>query len=351
MLLMIVIRVIEPASIIPVIFAAMNFEDRIYDLLIVGAGPIGMTVGIEAKKAGLDYLIIEKGMLVNTVFHFPTNMTFFSTSKLLEIGGVPFISHGEKPTRREALEYFRRVQDQWDLNIRFYERVGKIERTGDNFRINSSKWDYKARNVVIATGFYDHPHLLDVPGESLSKVRHYYDEPHPYVGQKVAVIGAANSACDVALELFHKGSEVTMIIREPELSSRVKYWIKPNIENRIREGSIKAWFNSHVKEIREDEIEIRTPEGEVVIENDFVLAMTGYEPDFEFLSKVGVEWNNDDDRELVYDPATHQTPLPGLYVAGVVCGGMRTNKFFIENAMDHAVKIIQSIEERAQVPG
>ncbi|MDX1408328.1 MAG: YpdA family putative bacillithiol disulfide reductase, partial [Saprospiraceae bacterium] len=247
-------------------------EDTRYDLIIVGAGPIGMTVGIEATKAGLKYLIIEKGMLVNTVFHFPTNMTFFSTSKLLEIGEVPFIAHGDKPTRREALEYFRRVNEQWQLNIRFYEQVEQITGTDNNFSVLTDRTSYRARKVVVATGFYDHPHLMGVPGENLAKVRHYYTEPHPYVGQRVAVIGAANSACDVALELFHKGAEVTMVIREPEISERVKYWIRPNIINRIEEGSIGALFNSHLVEIRPHEILIRTPRGEEVLENDFVLA-------------------------------------------------------------------------------
>lgn len=320
--------------------------EGIYDVVIIGAGPIGMTVGIEARKAGLNCLIIEKGMLVNTVFRFPTNMTFFSTSNLLEIGDVPFISHGDKPTRREALEYFRRVNEKWKLNIRFYERVKEVIRTETGFRIETIKGHYLAQNVVIATGFYDHPHLMNVPGEHLPKVKHYYDEPHPYVGQHVAVIGAANSACDVALELFHKGAQVTMVVRENEISPRVKYWIKPNIENRIREGSIQAYFNTTVKTIRTDSIDIDTPEGPVTLQNDFVLAMTGYEPDFDFLSSAGVEWDNSGERELIYNEQTHETATPGLYVAGVVCGGMKTNKFFIENAMDHAVKIISSISKR-----
>ena len=326
-------------------------EDTRYDLIIVGAGPIGMTVGIEATKAGLKYLIIEKGMLVNTVFHFPTNMTFFSTSKLLEIGEVPFIAHGDKPTRREALEYFRRVNEQWQLNIRFYEQVEQITGTDNNFSVLTDRTSYRARKVVVATGFYDHPHLMGVPGENLAKVRHYYTEPHPYVGQRVAVIGAANSACDVALELFHKGAEVTMVIREPEISERVKYWIRPNIINRIEEGSIRALFNSHLVEIRPHEILIRTPRGEEVLENDFVLAMTGYEPDFELLGRFGIEWETDGERTLKYDPATHESTVPGIYVAGVVCGGMKTNKFFIENAKDHAEKIVGSISDKKAIAG
>jgi thioredoxin reductase (NADPH) len=314
-----------------------------YDVIIIGAGALGMTVGINCEKQGLNYLMLDKGMLVNTIFHFPTNMTFFSTSKLLEIGDVPFISHGEKPTRTEALEYFRRVREKWNLNIQYYEAVTDVTGRAGAFAVHTSKSVYHTKNVVLATGFYDHPVLMGVPGEHLPKVRHYYDEPHPYIHQKVAVIGAANSACDVALELFHKQAEVTMIVRGSELSHRVKYWIKPNIENRINEGSIKAYFNSEVIEITETEIVIKTPEGVQSLPNDFVLAMTGYHPDFDFLRKVGIEWEPDSERLLKYDQNTHESTTPGIYVAGVVCGGMHTNKFFIENAKDHADKIVDSI--------
>lgn len=311
-----------------------------YDLIIVGAGPIGMTCALEAKRAGLNALMIDKGMLVNTLFHFPTNMTYFSTSQLLEIGGVPFISHGEKPTRRESLEYFRRVYESWKLNARFYEEVENVVKKKDHFEITTTKETYQCKYVIIATGFYGLPVLMNIPGEGLSKVRHYYDEPHPYVEQKVAIIGAANSACDVALELFYRGSDVTMIIRSAAISERVKYWIKPNIENRIKEGSIKAYFNSEVTAINEDIIEIQTPQGNISLPNNFVLAMTGYQPDFNFLKKTGITLTDDEEPELVYDEITHETVIPGLYVAGVVCGGMRTNKFTIENAREHAHKII-----------
>jgi putative YpdA family bacillithiol system oxidoreductase len=318
----------------------------VFDIIIVGAGPIGMTVGIEAKKKGFSCLIIEKGMLVNTLFHFPTNMTFFSTSKLLEIGEVPFISHQEKPTRREALEYFRRVQEAWKLDIHYYERVEDVSGELGEFLVKTDVNTYRAKHVVIATGFYDYPHLMNIPGESLLKVRHYYDEPHPYVGQKVAVIGAANSGCDVALELYHKGAEVTMIVREEEIGARVKYWIRPNIINRIKEGSITAHFNSTVESIAEGSITFNTPKGQKTIVNDFVLAMTGYEPDFPFLEKIGVEMEKTGDRNLIYHEGTHESGIPGIYVAGVVCGGMKTNKFFIENAKDHAEKIIGGILNR-----
>lgn len=311
-----------------------------HDLIIIGAGPIGMACAIQAKRQGLSALMIDKGILVNTLFHFPTNMTFFSTSLLLEIGDVPFVSHGEKPTRRESLEYYRRVFESWELEAHFYERVTHVEKNQDHFNVITDKTAYLAKAVIVATGFYDLPVLLQIPGEDLPKVRHYYTEPHPYIHQKVVVIGAANSACDVALELWHKGAEVTMVIRESQISERVKYWIKPNIENRIREGAIKAYFNSRVTSIGEQSIDLETPEGLVRLPNDYVLAMTGYQPDFSFLQQMGIALYNDPDTEVTYNPDTHESNIPGIYLAGVVCGGMCTNKFFIENARDHAEKII-----------
>ena len=319
-----------------------------YDIIIIGAGPIGMVCAIEAKRAGLNAIMIDKGMLVNTLFHFPTNMTFFSTSQLLEIGNVPFISHGEKPTRRESLEYYRRVFDSWDLNAKFYEEVNKVRKEDDHFNVVTTKSTYQSKAVIIATGFYDLPVMMNVPGEDLPKVSHYYSEPHPYVEQKVAVIGSANSACDVALELFYKGAEVTMIIRGSEINDRVKYWIKPNIENRISEGSIKAYFNSEVQHITEETIEIKTPEGSITLPNDFVLAMTGYHPNFKFLISTGIGVSDEDEPQLKYDPNTHETDIKGLYVAGVVSGGMCTNKFFIENARDHGEKIIDHIKSSSK---
>ncbi len=300
-----------------------------------------MTCAIEAKRAGLHAFMIDKGMMVNTLFNFPTNMTWFSTSQLLEIGGVPFISHNEKPTRRESLEYFRRVFDAWDLQAKFYEAVTDVKKSGDYFEVITTKGMYSCKAVIVSTGFYDLPVLMNIPGEDLPKVRHYYNEPHPYVGQKVAIIGAANSACDVALELFYKGAEVTMIIRSDAINERVKYWIKPNIENRIKEGSIKAYLNSHLTQINEGSVELQTPDGLLEIPNDFVLAMTGYQPDFTFLKKIGIQSTNDTEPELVYDPISHESSVPGIYVAGVVCGGMCTNKYFIENARDHGEKFIR----------
>lgn len=313
------------------------------DIIIIGAGPIGLACAIKAKQEGLDALILERNMLVNSIFHFPTNMTFFSTSRLLEIGDVPFISHSDKPTRREALEYFRRVFDTYQLQAHFYEEVQSVTPFEGQFVVMTAKAVYTTKKVILSTGFFDLPVMMNVPGEDLPKVHHYYDEPHPYVGQRVAVIGAANSACDVALELWQKGAKVTMIVRGSEINSRVKYWIKPNIENRIKEGSIPCYFNSHVTSITPTHIEIETREGHLKLENDFVLAMTGYQPDIPFLKNAGIEWNDKPETEPIYNPDTHESSVPGLYLAGVVCGGMCTNKFFIENAKDHADKIIGHI--------
>ena len=315
-----------------------------YDTIIVGAGPIGLNCAIEAKKAGLNYLVLEKGVLVNSLYHFPTNMTFFSTSNLLEIGNVPFIAHSEKPTRRESLEYFRRVVPSWELNIHYYEEVKDIKSIENEiFEITTSKSNYQSNKIIVSTGFYDHFRPLNVPGEDLPKVKHYYDEPHPYVGQDLAVIGAANSACDVALETFYKGANVTMVIREPNIYEKVKYWIRPNIENRIKEGSIKAYFNSNVKEIRENEIIIDTPDGEKTLKNDFVLAMTGYMPNYDFFEKIGLEISNGAEKIPVHDEKTLETNIPGLYIAGVINAGMNTSKLFIENTRVHAEIIINDI--------
>lgn len=314
--------------------------------IIIGAGPIGLTCGIEAVKKNISYLIIEKGCIVNSVFNYPVNMTFFSTSDRLEIGGVPFVSHGDKPTRREALEYYRRVVDAWKLKINTYEKVFSIEKKENQFIIFTSKSVYKSDNLIISTGFFDYPNLLNVPGEDLSKVFHYFKEAHPYAYKKVAVIGAGNSAVDVALETYRRGAEVTMIIREDKLKDSVKYWVKPDIENRIKEGSIKAFFNSTVEEIKEEEIIINSPEGIKSIPNDFVFAMTGYHPDYDFLSKAGIRFTSDESKVPIFNPDTFETNVERLFLAGVVCGGMETNKWFIENSRDHAEKIFNYITSK-----
>jgi len=316
------------------------------DVIIVGGGPIGLACGIEAKRAGLSYVIIEKGALVNSLYHYPLNMTFFSTSDRLEIGDVPFISHGPKPNRAESLEYFRRVAMSHHLDIRLYEKVESVVKSGDSFHVVSSKGKYTGKNVVLALGFYDKPYLLNIPGEDLPKVKHYYDEPHPYFAQKLVVVGAANSAVDVALETYRKGADVTMVIRESELSKSVKYWVKPDMENRISEGSVKAYFNSTVKEITEHHVTISTPNGIVTVENDWVLAMTGYQPPFEFMESIGIRFGDDVDHTPVYDEVTMETNVPGIYLAGVVCGGLRTNKWFIENSRVHAEMIVNAIKKK-----
>ncbi len=316
------------------------------DIIIIGAGPIGLACAIEAQKAGMDYLVIEKGVLVNSIFHFPTNMTFFSTSQLLEIGDVPFIAHGDKPTRREALEYYRRVAESRKLNIRLYEAVRALSPAGEKgYVMETEKGLYQTDHVIVATGFYDTPNLMGIPGEELPKVRHYYDEPHPYVGQKIVVVGGGNSAADVAIETYLKGAAVTMVIREDTFKDSLKYWIRPNLENRIREGSITAFFNSELVAIREKEVEIKTPEGMLILENDFVLAMTGYRPDYPFLRRIGMEIEEDDFRTPRHNPDTLETNLPGVYLAGVVNGGLHTGRWFIETARVHAAIIIKHIRE------
>lgn len=315
----------------------------IYDVIIIGAGPSGLSCGIAAAQAGLRYLIIEKGVLVNSIYHFPANMTFFSTSKLLEIGDVPFISHVDKPTRREALEYYRRVMQSYDLNVHTYEKVTGVKGQSGDFTLTTTKNEYNAKAIIISTGFYDLPRMLDVPGEDLPKVVHYYNEAHPYVGQKILVIGAANSACDVALETWQKGAEVTMAIRESELYPRVKYWILPNIQNRIKEGSIKAHFNTQVVAIEEDRVVLENEEGRFSIDNDFVLAMTGYQPDFDLLKMFGVTFSDDGLKKPSCDPDTLESNVPMIYLAGVLLGGMQTNKLFIENTRHHGKIIIDDL--------
>ena len=314
------------------------------DVCIIGAGPIGLCCGIEAKKANLSYLIIDKGCLVNSLYNYPKNMTFFSTSDRLEIGDVPFISHNTKPTKSEALEYYRRVVSSWKLDVNLYEEVMGIEKKG-LFYIKTTKGEYTAKKVILSTGFYDLPYKLNVPGENLDKVKHYYDEPHPYFGMKIVVVGAANSAVDVALETYRKGAkEVTMIVRESNLSETVKYWVKPDVENRIEEGNIKAYFNSNITKIEETKIYVNTPDGELEIENDFVLAMTGYQPNFLFLTKLGIKLGDDEYSTPLHDPKTMQTNIEGIYLAGVICGGLKTNKWFIENSRDHAIQVIDHIK-------
>jgi thioredoxin reductase (NADPH) len=329
----------------------MTLNKNLYDIIIIGGGPIGLACGIEAKKNNLNYVILEKGCLVNSLYNYPVNMTFFSTSERLEIGNVPFVSINAKPTRNEALEYYRRVAISYELNINLFEEVVEVKEVnsekaiGNNnfFTIITSKQTYQTKNIIIATGFYGLPYLLNIKGEHLSKVTHYYKDPHFYAFQKVAVIGANNSAVDAALETWRKGADVTMIIRSAEIGRRVKYWVKPDIENRIQEGSIKVYFNSSVKEMREHEIDIETPDGLITIENNWVIAATGYQPDLSFLRKIGIELSDDEVLQPTYNEETFETNVKGVYLAGVICGGMNTHRLFIENSREHAVKIVENI--------
>ncbi len=316
------------------------------DVLIIGGGPIGLACGLEAKKAGLSYLIIEKGVLVNSLYHYPSNMTFFSTSERIEIGDIPFVSNNVKPTRPEALEYYRRIAVSQNLNIHLQERVTTVVKSGENYKVSTTVSVYETRNLIVAIGFYDIPNLLQVPGEELPKVRHYYKEPHYYAMQKLLVVGANNSAVDAALESFRKGAHVTMVIKGAEIGKRVKYWVRPDIVNRIEEGSIKAYFNSQVVAIREKEVDIQTPDGLLTIPNDYVLLMTGYQPNFSFLENLGIELSKDEKRYPRYNKETMESNMKNIYLAGVVCGGMDTHIWFIENSRIHASQIIGDIRSK-----
>lgn len=318
-----------------------------YDLIIIGGGPIGIACALEARKAGLHYLILERGCLVNSLYRYPVNMTFFSTSERIEIGGIPFVSNHVKPNRAEALEYYRRVAVSNMLNIHLQEGVHTVRREQGRFEVVSDHRAYNAANVVLATGFYDIPVLLDIPGEELPKVTHYYKEPHFYAMQKVIVVGASNSAVDAALETWRKGAEVTMVIRGEGVGSRVKYWVKPDIENRIKEGSIKAYTHSILAAIRPGEADIQTSSGIETIANDYVIALTGYQPDLSFLRRTGIHLSDDARLQPYYDPETMQTNIPGLYLAGVVCGGMNTHSWFIENSRVHAELIVRNIKDNS----
>ena len=319
---------------------------EILDLLIVGAGPIGLNCALEAEKNNLSYVIIEKGTIVNSLYNYPLYMRFFSTAEKLEIAEIPFISTAPKPGRQEALEYYQGIARQRNLNINLYEKVLNVTKKEEIFEIETSKSKYFARNVIVSTGFYDIPNLMNIHGENLEKVKHYYTEPYPYAKQKIVVVGSSNSAVDAALETYRKGAEVTMIIRHAEISKSVKYWVKPDIENRIVEGSITAHFESELVEITENSVIFKNQIGEIQeIENDFVLAMTGYFPDFTFLKKIGIHLEGDC-LNPHYNSETMETNIPNLYLAGVVCGGKDTHLWFIENSRIHAEMIIKSILQK-----
>lgn len=323
------------------------------DAIIVGAGPTGLACGIELTRRGLTARLFDKGCLTNSLYHYPTHMTFFTTPELLEIGDIPMTALGEKPVRIEALKYYRRVAEHYKLDIRQYERVLGFQGVDGDFTVNSQDrlgnfHLYSARKIILATGYYDRPNLLGVPGEDLPKVLHYYKEPHPYFNQDVLVVGAKNSAAIAALELHWSGARVTVVHRGPEISSSVKYWIKPNIENRIKTGEIVAYFNSTIREIRPTEVILSTPEGDIAIRNDFVFAMTGYHPDADFLARHGIVFDAETRRPRV-NPETLESERRGVYLAGVLVAGMHTNEIFIENGRFHGRQIAAAIaQDRAR---
>lgn len=313
------------------------------DVIIIGGGPIGLACGLYCLEHNLSYTIIEKGVLVNSIYNYPRNMRFFSTSDKLEIGGIPFISAQPKPDRDEALAYYGRIGQMQKSNLALYEKVERIDGQDQNYHVITDKSVHHGRKVILATGFYDLPKMLNVPGELSDKVRHYFSEGHPYAFKNTIVVGASNSAVDAALEIYRKGGSVTMVVRGAGIGERVKYWVKPDIENRIAEGSIKAYFNSNITQITQDHVTILTPEGEKTLENDFVLALTGYRPNLSFLKENGIAIQEEDFHKPIYNTETMETNRPGLYLAGVICGGMQTHLWFIENSRVHAEQIIQHI--------
>ena len=321
-----------------------------HDVIVIGSGPVGLACAIEAQRAGLSARVIEKGALVNSIVGYPLRMEFFSTPELIEIGGHPFPVQRYKPTREDAIEYYRLVATREALDICLYERVTDVRGSRGDFTVVTTKAEHPARHVVIVTGFFDRPNLLNVPGEELPKVTHYYSEVFPYIRQTVAVIGAKNSAAKAALDCYRHGAEVSLIVRSPELSESIKYWLKPDLANRIKEGSIKAFFSTRVSAIREKTLVLETPDGEREIANDWVLAMTGYHPDFSLLERLGIGLANDRLRTPVYDDATFQTNRSGVYIAGTVCGGYHTSRWFIENGRFHARQIAKHIAEGRAAP-
>ena len=323
------------------------------DVLVIGAGPTGLACAIEAQRIGLRALVLDKGCLVNSLFHYPANMTFFTTPELLEIGEIPFASANMKPTRQEALEYYRKVTEKFDLKVLQYHWVKTVTGEDNRFRVTATDrtggiHDFEARKIVVATGYYDLPNMMSIPGEDLAKVSHYYHEPHPYYDSDVLVIGGKNSAAIAALELWRHGARVTLAYRGAAMHPNVKYWIKPDIENRIKNREIMAYFKSCVTEIGIDYVSLQTPQGAVRLENDFVFALTGYHPDYEFLESLGIELTRPE-MKPVCDPQTFESNVPGIYVAGVVVSGARTSEIFIENGRFHGRQIADDLKTKLQV--
>jgi thioredoxin reductase (NADPH) len=333
-------------------------SDALYDVLVIGAGPTGLACAIDGQRAGFSVVVVDKGCLCNSLFHYPSHMTFFTTPELLEIGSMPFSSPNQKPNRNEALEYYRKVAEHYNLNVLQYHTVDGVEGLDGDFTVATTdrfgrKVSLRARKLIVATGYYDLPNYLGIPGEELSKVEHYYNEPHPYFGLKVLVIGGKNSAAIAALDLWRHGAQVTLLHRGAELHRHIKYWIKPDIENRIKNGEIAAYFSSSVENISEDAVTLRTQEGEVTVANDFVFALTGYHPDFGFLERLGVRLDEENDRCPVCDPTSLESNVPGIYLAGVIVAGERTNEIFIENGRFHGKQIADSLRSKllVQHPG
>ena len=325
-------------------------SDSRVDVLVIGAGPTGLACGIEAQRAGFKAVVIDKGCLVNSIFNYPANMTFFTTPELLEIGDLPFTTAHQKPTREEALEYYRKVAEHYRLPVAQYQWVKTVNGRDGDFHVSTSDrlgriFDYQTRKLIVATGYYDMANQLNIPGEELPKVFHYYKEPHPFFDLDVLVIGGKNSAAISALDLWRHGARVTLVHRGAKLHSHVKYWILPDIENRIKAGEIKAYFSSTVEEIAADRVVVRTPEGIVRVQNDFVFALTGYHPDYDFLRSMGIELSGDQCRP-VCDPETLESNVPGIYVAGVIVAGSRTNEIFIENGRFHGQQIARDLKKK-----
>jgi thioredoxin reductase (NADPH) len=326
----------------------------LHDVLVIGAGPTGLACAIDAQRAGFSVLVVDKGCLCNSLFHYPAHMTFFTTPELLEIGAMPFSSPNQKPTRSEALEYYRKVADHYKLNVLQYHGVDSIAGSDGEFTVHTTdRFErvavHRARKLIVATGYYDIPNYLWIPGEDLPKVRHYYNEPHPYFGLNVVVIGGKNSAAIAALDLWRHGAKVTLVHRGAELHRHIKYWIKPDIENRIKNGEVKAYLGSTVEKIEPDTVTLATPDGEVTLRNDFVFALTGYRPDFDFIESLGVTLDAANDRCPVCDPATLESNVPGIYLAGVIVAGERTNEIFIENGRFHGKLIADSLRSKLLV--
>ena len=313
-----------------------------FDVIVIGAGPTGLACGIELTKRNIHTMIVDKGCLTNSLYNYPTHMTFFTTPELLEIGDIPMTSLNEKPTRTEALKYYRRVADHYKLNIHQYELVESITGYDNAFVVKTESATYKAKKVIISTGYYDVPNMLNVPGEDLPKVIHYYKEPHPYYDHDVMVVGAKNSAAIAALELFWTGARATLVHRGPEIHRHVKYWIKPNIENRIKNGEVKAYFNSHVVAIKPKSVVLDTPDGRIEVKNDFVLAMIGYSPDMTFLNATGITLEQSSQKPRT-NPDTLESERKGIYLAGVIVAGMHTNEIFIENGRFHGAQIANAV--------